>query len=135
MQLKPTDRVAGFILQTPPRPQLPFATARRQRQVARETVFSRTNVFGKPRVDSKLLKSKSALLSLVTLGVKVLTANGDDLTNADGPMKKVMRQIAGAFAELEKAHLVHKLKVARVASARPRENARDGRATARPALI
>jgi DNA invertase Pin-like site-specific DNA recombinase len=45
--------------------------------------------------------------------VTVLTANGDDLTNTVDPFKVAMRQIAGAFAQLEKARLVSKLKAAR----------------------
>jgi DNA invertase Pin-like site-specific DNA recombinase len=50
---------------------------------------------------------------LVKLGMKVLTAGGDDLTNTDDPMKIAMRQITGAFAQLEKSRLVAKLKAAR----------------------
>ena len=43
----------------------------------------------------------------------MLTCNGDDLTASNDPFKKAMRQIAGAFAELEKARLVGKLRHAR----------------------
>jgi DNA invertase Pin-like site-specific DNA recombinase len=50
---------------------------------------------------------------LVKLGMRVLTASGDDLTVTDDPMKVAMRQIAGTFAQLEKARLVAKLKAAR----------------------
>ena len=50
---------------------------------------------------------------LVKLGMRVLTSNGDDLTVTDDHMKIAMRQIAGSFAQLEKARLVAKLKVAR----------------------
>jgi len=50
---------------------------------------------------------------LVKLGMRVITANGDDLTNTDDPMKVARRQIAGAFSQLEKARLVAKLRVAR----------------------
>jgi len=50
---------------------------------------------------------------LVKLGVRVLTATGDDLTEVADPMRVAMRQIAGAFSQLEKARLVAKLKVAR----------------------
>jgi hypothetical protein len=39
----------------------------------------------------------------------VLTASGDDLTETDDPFKVAMRQIAGVFAQLEKARLVGKL--------------------------
>jgi len=38
---------------------------------------------------------------------------GDDLTVTDDHMKVAMRQIAGTFAQLEKARLVAKLKAAR----------------------
>jgi DNA invertase Pin-like site-specific DNA recombinase len=50
---------------------------------------------------------------LIKLGMRVITANGDDLTETDDHMKIAMRQIAGAFSQLEKAHLVAKLKAAR----------------------
>jgi DNA invertase Pin-like site-specific DNA recombinase len=45
--------------------------------------------------------------------MRVITANGDDLTETDDHMKIAMRQIAGAFSQLEKARLVAKLKAAR----------------------
>jgi DNA invertase Pin-like site-specific DNA recombinase len=45
--------------------------------------------------------------------VRVLTANGDDLTESSDPSRKMMRQIAGAFAEYEKARLTAKLRHAR----------------------
>jgi hypothetical protein len=45
--------------------------------------------------------------------VRVLTASGDDLTDSTDPSRKMMRQIAGSFAEYEKARLVSKLKAAR----------------------
>ncbi len=50
---------------------------------------------------------------LLKLGMRVLTANGDDLTETKDHMKVAMRQIAGSFAQLEKARLVAKLKAAR----------------------
>ena len=43
---------------------------------------------------------------LISRGVRLLTASGDDLTASDDPTRKMMRQIAGAFAEYEKARLV-----------------------------
>ena len=46
-------------------------------------------------------------------GVRVLTSSGDDLTETSDPFKIAMRQIAGVFAQLEKARLVSKLKAAR----------------------
>jgi DNA invertase Pin-like site-specific DNA recombinase len=53
------------------------------------------------------------ILALIGRNVRVLTANGDDLTNTDDHFKVAMRQIAGAFVQLEKARLVAKLKAAR----------------------
>jgi DNA invertase Pin-like site-specific DNA recombinase len=60
-----------------------------------------------------LVTQELGILALVGRGVKVLTGNGDDLTNTDDPFKVAMRQIAGAFVQLEKARLVAKLKAAR----------------------
>ena len=60
-----------------------------------------------------LVTQELGVLALIKRGVTVLTAGGDDLTASDDPFKKAMRQIAGAFAELEKARLVGKLKHAR----------------------
>src|SRR6476660_1214400 len=51
--------------------------------------------------------------SLINRGVRVLTATGDDLTDSSDPSRVMMRQIAGSFAEYEKARLVAKLKAAR----------------------
>jgi DNA invertase Pin-like site-specific DNA recombinase len=50
---------------------------------------------------------------LIKLGMRIITASGDDLTETDDHMKVAMRQIAGAFSQLEKARLVAKLKAAR----------------------
>ena len=60
-----------------------------------------------------LMTQELGILTLIKLGVRVITATGDDLTDTSDPMKKAMRQIAGAFAELEKARLVAKLRGAR----------------------
>jgi DNA invertase Pin-like site-specific DNA recombinase len=60
-----------------------------------------------------LITQELGILTLIKRGVTVLTAHGEDLTQTDDPMKKAMRQIAGVFAELEKARLVSKLKSAR----------------------
>src|SRR4051794_24903605 len=53
------------------------------------------------------------ILALIQRGVRVLTANGDDLTDSSDPSRKMMRQIAGAFHQYEKARLVAKLQAAR----------------------
>ena len=60
-----------------------------------------------------LMVQELGILSLIGRGVTVLTATGDDLTNTTDPLKVAMRQIAGAFAQLEKTRLVQKLKGAR----------------------
>ncbi len=60
-----------------------------------------------------LITQELGILALVGRGVRVLTASGDDLTETNDPFKVAMRQIAGAFAQLEKARLVSKLKGAR----------------------
>src|SRR3954469_8631545 len=60
-----------------------------------------------------LVPQELGILALIGRGVRVLTASGDDLTSTDDPFKVAMRQIAGAFAQLEKARLVGKLKAAR----------------------
>ena len=65
------------------------------------------------RFARELITQELGILSLIKRGVRVLTAAGDDLTATDDPFKKAMRQIAGAFAELEKARLVAKLRHAR----------------------
>ena len=65
------------------------------------------------RFARELITQELGILSLIKRGVRFLTAAGDDLTATDDPFKKAMRQIAGAFAELEKARLVAKLRHAR----------------------
>jgi DNA invertase Pin-like site-specific DNA recombinase len=65
------------------------------------------------RFARNLVAQELGILALVERDVRVLTASGDDLTNTDDPFKVAMRQIAGAFAQLEKARLVGKLKAAR----------------------
>jgi DNA invertase Pin-like site-specific DNA recombinase len=65
------------------------------------------------RFARELITQELGILALIGRGVTVMTASGDDLTNTDDPFKVAMRQIAGAFAQLEKARLVGKLRAAR----------------------
>ena len=65
------------------------------------------------RFARELMTQELGILALIRRGVRVLTANGDDLTDSTDPSRKMMRQIAGAFHEYEKARLVAKLKAAR----------------------
>src|SRR6266566_333278 len=60
-----------------------------------------------------LVTQELGLLALIGRGVRVLTANGDDLTDTSNPSRVMMRQIAGSFAQYEKARLVAKLRTAR----------------------
>ena len=65
------------------------------------------------RFARELMAQELGITLLISRGVRLLTASGDDLTASDDPTRKMMRQIAGAFAEYEKARLVHKLRHAR----------------------
>jgi DNA invertase Pin-like site-specific DNA recombinase len=65
------------------------------------------------RFARQLMTQELGLIALITRGVRVLTANGDDLTDDSDPSRTMMRQIAGAFHQYEKARLVAKLKAAR----------------------
>jgi len=65
------------------------------------------------RFARELVTQELGILALIKRGVRVITANGDDLTDSADPSRKMMRQIAGSFAEYEKARLVAKLKAAR----------------------
>ena len=60
-----------------------------------------------------LITQELGVLVLIKRGVRVLTANGDDLTDDSDPARKMMRQVAGAFAEYEKERIVLKLRAAR----------------------
>jgi DNA invertase Pin-like site-specific DNA recombinase len=53
-----------------------------------------------------LMTQELGILVLIKRGVRVITASGDDLTDSSDPARKMMRQVAGAFAEYEKARLV-----------------------------
>jgi DNA invertase Pin-like site-specific DNA recombinase len=65
------------------------------------------------RFARELMAQELGITLLISRDVRLITASGDDLTASDDPTRKMMRQIAGAFAEYEKARLVAKLKAAR----------------------
>ncbi|MHC2466710.1 recombinase family protein [Bradyrhizobium embrapense] len=65
------------------------------------------------RFARQLIVQEAGIIALIERGVRVLTSSGDDLTETNDPFKVAMRQIAGVFAQLEKARLVGKLKAAR----------------------
>lgn len=60
-----------------------------------------------------LMTQEAGVTLLVGLGVRVLTATGDDLTDSDDEFRIAMRQIMGVFSQLERTRLVKKLKAAR----------------------
>ena len=62
------------------------------------------------RFARELMAQELGITLLISRDVRLLTASGDDLTASDDPSRKMMRQIAGAFAEYEKARLVSKLR-------------------------
>ena len=89
------------------------------------------------RFARELMAQELGISLLITREVRLITSSGDDLTASDDPSRKLMRQIAGAFAEYEKARLVHKLRHAR---ARMRKETghcegRKGHATLRPETV
>jgi DNA invertase Pin-like site-specific DNA recombinase len=65
------------------------------------------------RFARELIPQELGILALINRGVRVFTANGDELTDNSDPSRVMMRQIAGAFYQYEKARLVSKLKGAR----------------------
>lgn len=65
------------------------------------------------RFARKMLAAELGILAMIERGTRVLTKSGDDLTETDDEMKIAMRQIAMAFAQLEKTRLVKKLRAAR----------------------
>ena len=65
------------------------------------------------RFARELMAQELGITLLISRGVRLLTGAGDDLTASEDPTRKMMRQIAGAFAEYEKARLVAKLRSAR----------------------
>ena len=65
------------------------------------------------RFARKMLTAELGILLLITRGVTLITAMGEDLTDTDDEMRVAFRQMAMTFAQLEKTRLVKKLRVAR----------------------
>jgi DNA invertase Pin-like site-specific DNA recombinase len=90
------------------------------------------------RFARKMLAAELGILTMIERGTRVLTKSGDDLTETDDEMKIAMRQIAMAFAQLEKTRLVKKLKAARdrkSAELGKRIEGRKGYAETNPELV
>jgi DNA invertase Pin-like site-specific DNA recombinase len=73
-----------------------------------------------------LMTQEAGIALLVQLGVRVMTATGDDLTDSDDEFRVAMRQIMGVFSQLERTRLVKKLK-----AAKDRKRAAGGKAEGR----
>jgi DNA invertase Pin-like site-specific DNA recombinase len=65
------------------------------------------------RLARTLAVQEAGIAKLQSMDVTVLTSRGDNLTQTDDEMRVMMRQVAGAFSQLEKTRLVKKLKHAR----------------------
>lgn len=65
------------------------------------------------RFARELIPQELGVLVMQRLGVRVVTAYGEDLTNSTDPSRVMMRQVAGAFSQYEKARLVEKMRAAR----------------------
>jgi DNA invertase Pin-like site-specific DNA recombinase len=90
------------------------------------------------RFARSVIAQELGVLAMQARGVRVLTSSGEDLTSTDDPAKIMMRQIAGAFAQYEKARLVAKLKGARdrkSAAVGRRVEGRKGYSETRPELV
>jgi DNA invertase Pin-like site-specific DNA recombinase len=90
------------------------------------------------RLARSVLVSELAILVMAQRGVKIITASGEDLTATDDPARVMMRQVAAAFAQYEKARLVAKLKGARdrrSAALGKRIEGRRGYDDTNPALV
>jgi DNA invertase Pin-like site-specific DNA recombinase len=90
------------------------------------------------RFARELIPQELGILALISRGVRVFAANGDELTDNSDPSRVMMRQIAGAFHQYEKARLVAKLKGARERKRRDTGRKVEGRKSyieARPATV
>lgn len=67
------------------------------------------------RFARSMIPSELGLILLAARGVRLVTASGQDLSDASDPAKVMLRQVAAAFAQYEKAKLVEKLASGRAA--------------------
>ncbi len=65
------------------------------------------------RFAGDLVAQELGILALINRDVRVLTADGTDMTDTSDPSRIMMRQIAASFAQYEKARLASKLRAAR----------------------
>jgi DNA invertase Pin-like site-specific DNA recombinase len=77
-----------------------------------------------------LIAQELGVIMLIKRGMRVITASDEDLTEASDPSRVMMRQIAGSFAQYEKARLVRKLR-----EARDRKKAETGKCGGRRSYV
>ena len=65
------------------------------------------------RFARSMIAQELGVMLLARRGVRLVTASGQELSDDSDPSKVMMRQIAGAFSQYEKAKLVQKLADAR----------------------
>ena len=65
------------------------------------------------RLARDLMVQEVILGQFAKIGARILTADGVDLSSADDPTRRLIRQVMGAVAEFEKNVLVLKLRAAR----------------------
>ena len=73
-----------------------------------------------------LLTQEAGIAKLRAIGVRLITASGDDLTESNDPSRVMVRQILGAVAQHDKARVVAKLR-----SGRDAKRAQTGRCEGR----
>ena len=83
------------------------------------------------RLARDLTVQETGLAMLRSLGVTVLTSNGNSLTQTDSDESTLQRHMLGAFAQYEKANLVRRLKGARDRKRLANDLAKDGRKDAK----
>ncbi len=76
-----------------------------------------------------LVTQELGLLALIQRGVRVLTSNGDDLTDTSDPSRVMMRQIAGSFAHTRRRGWWRSSALLATASGQRRASARAARAS------
>lgn len=81
------------------------------------------------RLARKVMVQEVGIVAMQERGVQCLTSSGMDLTDDSDEFKVAMRQVAGVFAQLEKARLVRKLK-----SGRDKKRAETGKCEGRKGL-
>lgn len=81
------------------------------------------------RLARKVMVQEVGIVAMQERGVQCLTSSGMDLTDDSDEFKVAMRQVAGVFAQLEKARLVRKLK-----SGRDKKRREEGKCEGRKSL-